>query len=472
MAFLFGASSIVDAYNLALVVPVLLSGVIAGWLQAGFVGRYIALCQEQETVARHFRMAVMAMVLVIALLLSLIIFFLRDFISEILVPEASLTARKMTESALAISAWLLIPTVIADLIGLILNCHSRFLAASAAPVANALVAALTLWLWPQHDLASLVDTLMLGWLAQICVLVVAYRATGLGIGMTMDAKISGELRKTLRLALPILPAVILSNATSVVIQISCSHLGEGAVAIYGYASRLHGALTQVMIVGISTVLLPHLAGMLASRQNAKIGPLFWRIGKATILMYAFILAGVLLLGEATIVTILGRGQFDTLLATKVTYVWLLLTLSILPFAFSTFLAKLFQAMQLPVLLSWSALVSMLVTAIVCGIGSKVGSLSIIVTSPVVAQLFVLAFFLRYFHRQFGRIANLGSELSAFSRCILLVIPSMLGDLLVTHFVTADVNAVIFVIRAMLFLGLFILMARMSRISGWLLQEGH
>lgn len=472
MAFFFGASSIVDAYNLALVVPVLLSGVIAGWLQAGFVGRYMVLCQEQTPVAGHFRTAVMAMVAAIALLLSLLIFIFHDVLARILVPEASLATRQMTEAALLVSAWLLVPTVMADLIGLILNCHGRFLAASAAPVANALVAALALWLWPQHDLAALVDTLMLGWFAQICVLIMACRGAGLRFFTSMNARMSDELRNTLRLALPILPAVLLSNATSVVIQVSCAHLGEGAVAVYGYASRLHGALTQVMIVGISTVLLPHLAGMLASRQDSQISSLFWRIGKASILMYAFVLAGVLLLGEATIVTLLGRGRFDEILAAEVGNVWLILTLSLLPFAFSTFLAKLFQAMQLPVLLSWSALISMLVTAIVCVVGSQADSLAIVVTSPAFGQLFVLMFFLRCFTGKFGRIARFGEGLRALLRSAMLIAPSMIGDLVVRQLSGAESDSAIFAIRVTLFIGLFFVMTYLNRVPTWLQHERH
>lgn len=469
MAFLFGASGIVDAYNLALVVPVLLSGVIGGWLQAGFVGRYMALCQEPGPAAAHFRTAIMGMVFVIALILSIVIFVLRDILSGILVPEASVVTRQLTESALVVASWVLVPTVMADLVGLILNCHGRFFAASAAPVANAVVAAFALWLWPEHDLAALVDTLMLGWFAQVCVLALAYKRVGLRF-VTKPNEMAGEVRSTLRLALPVLPAVFLSNATAVVIQVSCSRLGEGAVAVYGYASRLHGALTQVMIVGISTVLLPHLAGMLASREHSKIGPLFWRIGRASILMYAFILAGVVLLGEVTIVTILGRGQFDAALAVKVRDVWLLLTLSLLPFAFSTFLAKLFQAMQLPVLLSWSALISMVVTAIVCSVGSGANSLAIVVISPFLAQLFVLAFFLSCFRGEFGRIASVGDGLHALLRCALLVAPSVIGDLVVRQFGAVGADAMMFVVRATLFVGLFLLVAKLNRVPNWLLGE--
>ena len=43
------------------------------------------------------------------------------------------------------------------------------------------------------------------------------------------------------LALPLLPAMMLGNSAAAIIQFRMAELGEGMVAIYGYASRLHNA---------------------------------------------------------------------------------------------------------------------------------------------------------------------------------------------------------------------------------------
>lgn len=469
MASLFGASSVVDAYNLALVVPVLLSGVVGGWLQAGFVGRYLALRQHNELDAAHFSIAIGQMVLAIAAVLALAIFAFREPLASMLVPPASLGTRQLTEAALSVVSWSLVPTVLADFLGLILNCHGRFLAAATAPVVNALVAAVALWLWPHHDLEALVQTLMLGWLAQMMVLAVAYKAAGLRF-VARCPDMSDEIRKTLRLALPILPAVLFSNGTTVVIQMACSRLGEGAVAVYGYASRLHGALSQIMIVGIGTVLLPHLAAMLASQERSKISPLFQRLGRATTLGYAFILAGVFLLGEITILTILGRGKFDAALASAVADVWTILTLSLLPFAFATFLAKLFQAMQQPVLLSWSSLIAIVVTALVCYIGSSVDSLALLVAAPTFAQIGVLGFFLACFRREFGPIVGFRDGFMTLTRCALLILPSMVVDVVVSHLASADSSPWFLLVRVVLFVAIFLFAARVNRVQGWILLE--
>jgi peptidoglycan biosynthesis protein MviN/MurJ (putative lipid II flippase) len=93
------------------------------------------------------------------------------------------------------------------------------------------------------NLSALVWTLLLGSLAQCLVVMTALLRMRLSFPVeTSVAK--GEVRTTLMLALPLLPAMMLSNSIAAIIQFRAAQLGEGAVAIYGYVSRLDGALAR------------------------------------------------------------------------------------------------------------------------------------------------------------------------------------------------------------------------------------
>lgn len=470
IASLFGASSLVDSYNLALVAPILLSGVIVGWLQAGFVGRYMEHRRNPDPApARAFRGSISMVVLAIALGSALLIFAGRDFLTALLVPETSVQTRLQTDAALVIAAWSLIPTVMSDYIGLVLNCHSRFLASAAAPVVNALVSAAALWFWPEQDLDALLWTLLLGWIVQLGIVVASCARAGLSFvpGRSM---MGADVRATLLLGLPILPAVVFSNGTVVVIQISCSRLGEGAVALYGYASKLHGALTQVMIVGISTVLLPHLAGMLADNQRKEIKILFSRITRASLLTSIFVLSGVLTLGEPAIMALLGRGKFDQTLAASVSDAWSILSLSLLPFALATFYAKLFQAMRQPILLSNSALISLLVTGVACYVGQVTLGLNGVMLAPLAAQVAVMLFFLAHFRKNFGRDEFPTGWFRTIGLSCLLVFPSLLVDWGIHNYLLIGSEWMAFSLRAVLFVSVFLLAVRVTGALSWVLRE--
>ena len=193
--------------------------------------------------------------------------------------------------ALRLAGLTLIPIILGDFIGLILNSHGRFFAAAAAPLVNALVSVLGLWFWSRLDLSALVWTLLLGAIAQGLVVVVALLRLRLGFPLATGAA-KAEVRTTLMLGLPLLPAMMLANSAAAIVQFRAAQLGEGVVAAYGYAARLHGALAQVLVIGLSTVLLPHFAALWSRGETAEIVSLFRRLARCTILIVAYFTTGI------------------------------------------------------------------------------------------------------------------------------------------------------------------------------------
>lgn len=471
IASLFGATSIVDAYNLSLSLPVLISGVIGGWLQAGFVGRYMQRCREPDnSTSAAFRMAMGLILIGMTLVLSLCMALASHSISQFLVPAAHAHAQIQTEMAIKIASWSLIPTVLSDYLTLLLACHGRFVAASAAPVVNAIVAALGLWIWPEHTLNSLLWTLMAGLVVQLAILAIALARIGLQFNLD-SSNLRTDIVTTLYIALPLLPAVVFSNGTQTTIQLFCSRLGEGAVAIYGYASKLHGALTQIMVVGISTVLLPHLAGMLADERREEIRLLMGQIGRATLLVSIFVLAGVALLGEQAIGVLLGRGRFDHQLILDVSRSWTLLSFSLFPFALSTFFAKLFQAMRQPILLSTSSFLSLVVTSFVCWIGLERYGLPVIMLAPLAAQAVVLSFFSWNYCRQFDEGQLLHNWSRTLALATLMFFPAAAVDTLGLRNISLANAEITFITRALLFVAISLLSAKLLNAIRWI-REGN
>ena len=247
-------------------------------------------------------------------------------------------------AALRLSGLILVPIILGDFIALILNSHGRFFAAALAPLVNALVSVLGLLFWPSLDLSALVWTLLLGSLAQCLAVVMALSRMRLTFPVRTSAA-KGEVRTTLMLALPLLPAMMLANSAAAIIQFRAAELGEGAVAIYGYASRLHGALAQVLVIGLSTVLLPHFAALWSRGENAEVTILFRRLARCTILVAAYLMAGIYLMGETATKILFERGASMRSIRAAGAWLWALLSLSLFPAAFGTFIAKFCQAVR-------------------------------------------------------------------------------------------------------------------------------
>jgi peptidoglycan biosynthesis protein MviN/MurJ (putative lipid II flippase) len=335
-------------------------------------------------------------------------------------------------------------------------------------VLNAVVSAAALWVWPTRDLDALVISLLLGGGVQLCALLIAMQRAKLGFAREA-LRFTSDVKATLKLALPIMPAVVFSNGTTMIIQMTCARLGEGAVALYGYASRLHGAATQVLIIGISTVLLPRFAALLARNENDEIVRLLWRIGRASLMICVFVAAGVWALGTPVVLTLLGRGHFDHALGARVGQAWLLLTLSLFPFGLATFFAKLYQAKLRPQLLSLSSLVALIATTLACLVGYRLSGLSAVLLAPLVTQVCVLAFFLFCFRREFGQGGLFPHRVESILRCALWTLPSVAVDWLIQHVAPAPDATAVVLLRGVIFTVLFLACARLGGGARWILN---
>jgi putative peptidoglycan lipid II flippase len=245
-------------------------------------------------------------------------------------------------AALRPASLILIPIMVGDFFSLVLNSHGRFVAAAAAPLANALVSTVGLLLWPNPGLAALVWTLLAGSLAQCLVAVAAMARMRLPFPIRTNAA-SAETRGTLALAAPMLLSAMLVNASAPILQFGAAHLGEGAVAIFGYATRLNGSVSQLLIMGLSTVLLPHFAVLWSRREKDRILLLFRRLVRWTVFAVSYLTVGIFLMGETATKVLFQRGVFDASQTAQVSTAWLVLSLSLFPYVYGTFIAKFCQA---------------------------------------------------------------------------------------------------------------------------------
>ena len=236
-----------------------------------------------------------------------------------------------------------------------------------------------------------------------------------------------EVLTTLALAAPLLPSMILANLTGPIIQLQAAQLGEGMVAAYGYAFRLHSALSQTLVVGLSTVLLPHLAALWSRGETAEIAVLFRRLARWTVPIVAYLCVGIFLMGETTTKILFQRGAFAAANTEQVSWLWILLSLSLLPSAFGTFVAKLCQALRGTGSVFASAAILFAVTWVVAHLGVFAASIDVVVCASAAAYLATLCFWLAWLNRHIDGKPVLADIASASLRTAVILIPAALAE---------------------------------------------
>jgi putative peptidoglycan lipid II flippase len=468
IAAALGTSADVDAYNLGLIAPTFLSTVIGSWLQLSFVGRYAALTAMGQTeLAAAYRSRMLMLMLGIATLLAALCFLLPGTIMARFVPEDRTSVLAASAAALKLSGLILVPILLSDYLSLVLNSHGRFFAAALAPLVNAAVSVIGLWFWVPKDLSALIWTLVLGSVAQGLVVVAAALLQNLSFPIATSVA-RAEVRKTVLLGFPLLPAVILANSIVAIVQFRAASLGEGVVAAYGYASRLHGALAQVLVMGLSTVLLPHFATLWARGEKQEIAILFRRLARCTILVVACLTVGIFLMGESAIKILFQRGAFDASETEQVARLWALLSLSLFPLAFGTFISKFGQAVRDAGSILASAAIPFATAWIIAWYGASLGNENVVVGALVASPFTATLFWLFWLARRIPIRPILSDIVVASIRVGFLTIPAALAERLARPYTFGLGDMPDLILRSGLFGSIVLLLLIATRFYRWFL----
>jgi putative peptidoglycan lipid II flippase len=341
----FGAGPVLDAYYLGAIVPTFLAGVSGGILQTGFVPAYVgALARGDEVHARTLGNTTLTWTALTLSVITLLLTLAQRWAVPLLAQDLGPEARRALSAAFVLLLWTAPINAVADAGALLLNAQGRFAAAAAAPLVNALVGTIVLLLLRREGIDALVWSLAAGLVSQAGIVLVAIRRAG--IHLRPQLRLPKALPQLLgAVALPVVLSMVLGNFIPAFVQGAAARGGPGAVSAMGYASRLHNALVQAVVISVSTVLLPHFARLLAEGRRHELRATLERVFAAALLFSAAALALVAAGGPLMVRLLLERGHFSAGDAQLVARVWLALTFGLLGATWGISLARFFQAQR-------------------------------------------------------------------------------------------------------------------------------
>ncbi len=381
ITYYFGIGTLLDGYYLAQALPAMLAGVFVGFFQTGFVPIYSAhLARGEQEDAQALLGSALALMAVVGAAVSGALSLLAPAFVVALAGGSQAAITDPAVTALRALAFLLLLNALVDCLGLALNSHRRFAAAAAAPIVNAFVSSAILAAAPQWGLTNLIAGTLIGVLFQlVVVLTAAHRA-----GIRLRRGRLSQATRILRGGGTMLPGLLMSNVAVFVPPAFAARIGDGAVTALSIAGRIHGALTQVFAMALSTVLLAHFAQAVARNETAEIVASLRNSFPAVRLLGIIIVLWVGLAGGGVVGLAFERGAFDSAATAAVATAWLCMAVGIVPIVWGIALAKVLQAMQLGGVLSRVSALSLLVLTSACALGVRLNSLPIIAYASVLA----------------------------------------------------------------------------------------
>lgn len=350
-AHIFGVSSELDGYNLALVTPTLISGLLSGLLQVGLfpVRSKIGTTGPAAETAAFDRTVWWGYAALGALLVG-ILFLLSGWLGTVIVPVNQTATLTAFLSVMPLAAFLVAIGMMTDCSGYILAMRGSFLTAASAPVANGLLGGIMLAVWPQGGLDCLIWGTVCGAALQLAICIYRFQRISFHLLGPLAIRDRRPFKEISRLGAWALPGVAFSNIAVSLPSIWAASFGEGAVSAFGYAYRLHLSAVQLLVMASSTMILARFSELVAAGDTQSVRRLLKKAALLSLGLGICAIVGVASLGEY-ILTLLFSGKFDGDAAEKVTQLWVWLSVGLGFNLLGNVFAKLWQAQARPILLS-------------------------------------------------------------------------------------------------------------------------
>ena len=398
-ARIFGVGAELDGYNLSIVLPTLIAGVMAGVLQTGlFPVRARLNANSEVVVLAAFERSVLLGVAMLGSIFTLLLLLGAPFMVEKLSQSAPESVRASLAFAFPAVVILVALNFVGDCCGYLLAMRNRFAIAAAAPVANGLLGAFMLAVWSEGGLTTLIAGTVLGVALQVAICLWGLKSTGFVFIGPLPAWATAQKhwKEMLSLGGWILPGVIFSNLVVSLPPVWAAQYGEGAVSAFGYAYRLHSSALQLLVIASSTVILAQFSNLVAQGDVAAVRSILVKAGIVSIIVGLFGLLAVWAVGAVLLHWLFG-GRFDNDAVAKVTSHWLLLTIG-LPFAIvGNVFAKLWQAQKRPQLISMMAAISLMTLTVMHSITDRYlnqHSIPVALTASAISVVLIGVWFLR------------------------------------------------------------------------------
>ncbi len=391
VAWKFGTADDLDAFLIALVIPFLITTVIAGSFNAALIPTYIRV-REQEGIKAAQKLFSGALAWSLGLLGITTVLMLAT--APLYLPKmaAGFSAEKLdlTYKLLCAIAPMILLTGMMTIWGAVLNAGEQFALVAITPIITPAITILFLFGINSWGVFSLASGLVCGQLLEMLVLGIVLRRQGISLlpkwyGFdTHLSEVAGQYA-------PMIAAAFLMSSTNLVDQSMATMLPSGSVASLNYGNRIIALPITITSIALSTAVIPYFSKMVARED--------WMAIRHTLRRYLFLIFIITLpltaffyLGSEKIVEIMfQRGTFssqDTIVVAKIQAFYALQ----IPFYLANILVvRLISALRANHILMWGSGINLIVNIGLNYFFMKVFGISGIALSTSCVYLICLSF---------------------------------------------------------------------------------
>lgn len=341
----FGAGASVDAYTIALQIPVVLFSFVAVAIRSVVLPLYTDVrLNSGDSESREYISVLISILSAASLVFIILIFWLSPYVIKLFAPGFTEETNSEAALLLRILCPTILTTIISNICTSVLNVHGKFVLPSLAVLAlntTLIVAVLILHSW--MGIASAAVGQVIGCFVEIVFLYMLMRKH-VSVYFKFDIH-NKHMITSMKMSLPVIWSTSLAEITAMINRIVASFLFVGSIAVLNYATKINSVFMSLFTSAIATIIYPMYAES-AARQD--MSGLCNRVNKtlSTYVMFLLPLTCIIIgLKKEIIEAAFARGAFgmEAVDRTQVLLGWLSVGLIFMGFRES--LTKVFYSLK-------------------------------------------------------------------------------------------------------------------------------
>lgn len=354
LSYTYGASSVSDAYIVALSIPTAIFGMVVAGVVAGYIPMYSKLkTQKGDLEANKFTSNVLSILLFFSSLVLGAGLLFTENIVKIFATGFGPAALQQTVEFTRISFFGILFTGIIAVFSGYLQVNGQFLIPELLGFPLNFFIISFIFLSKGRSPNLLILGFVLGAMAQFLFLIPSVLKTGYKHTLRLDFK-SQNIRELTLMAIPIILGSSVHQINVLIDRTLASRLETGGISALNYAERLNGFVQGIFVVSIVTVLYPMISKMVASDNLNGVKKTVSEALVSISLLVVPVTVGILIFSTQIVTVLFGYGAFGEQAIRLTSSALFFYSIGMIAAGFQNVLVKVFYSMgdtKSPVLIS-------------------------------------------------------------------------------------------------------------------------
>jgi murein biosynthesis integral membrane protein MurJ len=357
----FGASSAMDAYNIAAAIPTTLSQLFASALESSVIPVYARVRTRGKEHASKLFSTLLNILIILMVLFAIVMLIFRQQL--VLYQAPGLTSKDLAFSLTPFIFPVIVLMTLNSFMECLLNTEGKFGWPAYAGIAVPLTLATVVLIWGStYGVLMMCIGTMLGQLIQLTLVIVRAHKANIVYRPFMDLK-DANVRKIAQLAWPSLFDSLIQQLAPIADNFFASFQEAGSITAIAYVNKLTSVPVGVIFASVGKAALPYMASQAAiNDMKAFKGTLrlyTWLVGGVTLVLAI----GMIALSEPIVFILFQHGAFTPQMTVFVSKILIGNLIGLPPMAVGFLLARAFSALKKPQLLIWTTVFTIVANAI-------------------------------------------------------------------------------------------------------------